>query len=400
MRKYWKLITTLLVIVLSIGTFYIRTVIASDLPQFVIKSEVGTTKEIDSLVVTGQYVKDYNEERVWIDGKGSDYWSKSSVIEQVNGQYHSLNIKKLQKQFWNFTRGKGECPECYYNGQQFLAYANITYDRSYTAYNKYLFNISVLNKKTDQKHSFHLKIPNERSYSSVSVHGVFIIDEFLKVITHHDRSKDPWSEYHIYTFDIEGEKLIEGEVIQSYANDQNIDLLKEYSLKPDNNYLILRRNDSRDVIIPEEVKFKGEDVLIGKEQTSQQELIVYDLQSRLLETYVTPVHDSDIALLANDSVYFLSTNRNDLEVSVYDIEEKKVTYSFNISLQTLRKGDEFLARINNGHLYVVTPHAMNDLSQGIYKIDLESGDLLYSGRVESITIGETTNLLLKDIQFK
>lgn len=397
MKKYWKLLTTLLIIVVVIGTFYIRTVVATDLPQFFIKSEHGNDEEIEALVITGEYMKDYDHLRVWIDQKGSDYWHERSVFGQVNGQYLPISIQELQKEYWNFTRGKGERPTYYDDGQQFLAYANITYDRSHTAYNKYKFNISILNKETNKKHSIQLPLPNARSYSFVRLNGLYVVEDTLKVVTLNDRSDGQWSEFHLYTFDIGEEKLVEGEVIGSYTNDKQMSMLQENSLQSESDYIIFINGDQDSA---EQVEPESEETTIEKEITNG-ELMVYHLKSQSVETHELPWQGHDKLLLAKNKIYSLSTEDSGLKISSYDLD-KKTTNAYSVPLQAMSDQTNYLAQIYEGNLYVVTQYAVDGMLQSIYKIDLESGELVYEGRIESdqSNLNDTANLYVRNIQFK
>lgn len=55
MRRYWFPIVLLLMIVVSIGTFYIRGV-ASDLPEYVLVPQHGKVEEAEGVIVRGDYV--------------------------------------------------------------------------------------------------------------------------------------------------------------------------------------------------------------------------------------------------------------------------------------------------------------------------------------------------------
>src|SRR5690625_1575955 len=109
MKKYWILIVISVVMIASIGTFYIQSVFATnDKPAFVLEKISGDEKEVDSLLIGGSYYGEltYIGEDFEIDLEGTRYLDDSSFFERVEGMYGSSQIKQLQKDYRNFMRGK------------------------------------------------------------------------------------------------------------------------------------------------------------------------------------------------------------------------------------------------------------------------------------------------------
>src|SRR5690625_7285073 len=90
MKKYWILIVISIVMVASIGTFYIQSALAmSNMPEVTIEKKQGDAKEIDSLLMNGYYYDELNYvgDVFEIDLEGIEYFKNKSLFQRVNRFY-------------------------------------------------------------------------------------------------------------------------------------------------------------------------------------------------------------------------------------------------------------------------------------------------------------------------
>ena len=381
MTRYWKLISILLVIVLSVGTFYIHSALATNgFPQMLIKKQSGNEEELDSVVISGNYIEEYYYEQLMLDLEGIEYWSERSFFEKVNGHYLPLEIQKLRKEYWNFTRGKTSNAVNYYEDDAFLAYSNISYDRSNDAFG-YMFNISVLDKQTNKTTSFDFSVPNSKAYSFISTGSVQMVDDVLKVITYNDSRNNNEVEYHLYTFDIAGKKLNEGEVIVTVPyTDSEVSLLNERTIEQGNNYAVFSKKILGD-FEEKEQETQGDDTEeVLQKEVATVELLVYHFATGKMETIELPemLHEYELPYIYDGSHVFFSRIMEDrLEVIAYNLTNKQVEMESAIDWSDIDEGLQ-LTRIKDGKLYVV--NKSNDTATVIVA-NLTTEETLYQGEI-------------------
>lgn len=120
MKKYWKIIMISVVSIFSIGTFYINSVISAvELPEFVIESQSGDERLVDSIIVDGSYHQNPISKSFRMTSIGTVYYSELSFWEQLNGMQHPM-IEQLIEEHRSFMRGKSQQLRSFYEDEQFL----------------------------------------------------------------------------------------------------------------------------------------------------------------------------------------------------------------------------------------------------------------------------------------
>ncbi|WP_026695245.1 hypothetical protein [Peribacillus kribbensis] len=208
MKKYWRPGVLLVLILLTIGTYYVQAANStSKLPQYYIKKISGNENEIKDLVINGFYSAN---QRLEVSKNGTDYGNDRSLVEQIMGAgYFDSTIKELQQKYRNFMRGK-RMEDSLYEDDRLLAYAGVKDQHDENSGGRvYTFNIDVLNKKSENKITFESQLKDSHRYYMVSVQDVQYIDRELKVLTsNYMNGNSSDEEFHVYTFDIPAKKLI------------------------------------------------------------------------------------------------------------------------------------------------------------------------------------------------
>lgn len=388
MRKYWKLISILLVSVLTVGTFYLNAAFAkSPYPDYSITKISGDEKEIESITVLGGYSNNSLDDEFTLNLGGIEYASEESFLERANGQFYDPQMKQVQKDYWNFTRGKISNPVNYYSDDTYLAYSNMDYNWSFSdENNQFTFQISVLNKETKKITSFDLNLPNGGAYSFVNTARVQMVGDELQVITRNSVDYPGEGEYHLYIFDIANKKLKSGELLLSVpkSSDDQIDvfLLDERTIERTNEYAVFSQIIMQDTGVIEEITEEEtvvtEDVVEYQEEATSEgtediTLFLYHFKTGKLETIDLPedIQGSGYAFLFDGShIYSPETDEQGTEMVVYDLESKEIknTFPINMDIDTMR--------VKNEKLYSLKQDAN---TVRISVVDLTSGEMLYEG---------------------
>lgn len=377
MKKYWVTIVIAVVMIASIGTFYIQSVFAANnKSELTIEKIEGDEKEVDSLLFTGFYydVLTYVGEEFEIGLEGTKYLEDSSFFERVEGVYGSPRIKQLQKDYRHFMRGKYSNINAYFENEDFLTYANVSHKNPYTMSSKFEFDIAVLDKQTNKVNSFEHLVPNSSDFWYLDPLKIQVIDGQLKIMTQNDMREYNGQEIHLYTFDLEKKALLNDEVILSTENktDEHIEIS---TLQMDNS----TRESTYTVFIKRGTKVNEDGFM---EEVTEEEVIIYDLTSNTskvinledLSEYSYPEY------VDRSSVYFTEIGEDDvLKISVYDIERDQIIESFDVELSNSSAGKNI--RLNEGKLYVVDSYTDFKTSSSITVIHLENGKILFEGKI-------------------
>lgn len=384
MKKYWFLIVISIVMIASIGTFYIQSVLAgSNMPEFTIENKSGDEKEIASLLMTGNYYDEltYIGEDFEMTLDGVKYWQEKSLFERVEGFYSSARVKKLKKEHRNFMRGKYSGENLYFENEDFLAYADISYKNPYTtSSNEFQFSIAVLNKKTNKTVSFDHLVPNGGNFRYLDVIKTQVIDDQLKVITLNEHREGNDVDVHLYTFDLEGETLVDDEVvlISEGLEDRYIDIsvLEIGDRAKESEYMgfVKRTIESKEV---EEDNFTE----ITEEVVSE-ELIIYDLPSNTSKV-IKLENLTELGFpeyLEGTNIYFTEINEDGvLKINVYDIESEQIINRIDVKLSNNSRGQ--IIKFNDGKLYNVGSYVDHETPALVTVVHLENGETLFVGEI-------------------
>lgn len=380
MKKYWILIVISVVMIASVGTFYIQSVIAANnLPAFTIEKKHGDEKEIASLFMAGYYYDEltYIGEEFTIGIEGTDYWRDKSFLGRIDHLYdspiyYSPQIKQLQKEYRNFMRGKSNSIHSYFENEDSLVYADVLYIKPYTVSSEFEFTIAILDKKTNKTTPFKQHIPNGGDFWYLDVMKVQIVDDQLKVITRNDVKEEDREEIHLYTFDIGKEVLINDEVILSSKDLEDkytdISTLGVDDPTGETEYMGFVKTTT-DI---DDEGYSGDVV--------DEELVIYDLP---LNTSKVINIDNPIEYghLDGSNIYFHEIDEDGaLRNAVYDLESEQIVDEFVVELSNNLEG--WNRKINDGKLYFVHSYTDSEPAAFVTVINLQNGEILFEGEVK------------------
>src|SRR5699024_6372449 len=196
MKRYWKLSTLTVFIVVVLTGFFIQSSFAfSNYPEFILKHQSGDEKLGSKIEVEGNY-SDHSDSfgnSLSIDEEGTTYL-QTTYLSQLQNPFLGPEIKQLQKKYKSFMRGKSDYIGNYYENKDTLAYVNIETDTNFTGY------------------AFS-------DVRSVTLHG----DE-LKIITNlsfYDESGLDKEEMHVFSIDVIEREILDDEWIVTNEEDMN-----------------------------------------------------------------------------------------------------------------------------------------------------------------------------------
>jgi len=394
LKKYWLLIVIAIVMTASIGTFYIQSAFATNhKPVFTIEKIDGDEKEVESLLLTGFYYNEltYMGEKFEISLEETKYFEDSSFFERIGGVYDSPRIKQLQKEYRHFMRGKYYGVNAYFENEDYVAYADVSYKNPYAISSELKFSIAVLDKQTNKINSFHHLVPNSGDFWYLNVLNVQVIDSQLKVITQNDMKESNRKETHLYTFDFVKNALLNDETILSAENktDEHIELRTLHVDDPTSeraNLVLVKTNTT-----------VSEDGYM--EEVTKEELVVYDIASNTSKTinlenlseYGYPEY------VEGSNVYFVDNDENGTQkIAIYDLASEQIVTDFDVDFPDSET--MWSIGFNDGKLYFVDSFIDFEKPAHVTVVDLEDGGILFKGEIKSTDQKGTAEIY--NIEFK
>lgn len=382
MRKYWKFTAIIIVIVLSIGSFYVNSATSAEqYPKFVIQTLSGDAQEIKPMMLRGYYIDTSSTNSVnsnlTISAKGSTYHSPS-FLDQLIGN-PPIVIKGLQEKHRTFMRGKDPVVDWFSENNQFLAYADVDY--GFVNSRNYKFDISVLNKESGTITSFMMKVPNGKELDYIFVEDIQIIKDKLYVITNNmiKNKGNQYEEKQIYTIDIATKKIINHEAIIQVPKSQeqtriDVQLVRTSPTKASERLIILKTENKI-----------SEDMESTRDEVVSQEIISYNVVTKEKETINIPnLHlDRDhLSFFDGSTIYFMMWEGQNLVVTPYRFEDDSIGQPYTIQLSS-EKGTmpDPMTIVKDGKLYVTSSQMTSDINSDVIVADAYTGKILFKGQV-------------------
>ncbi|WP_078544856.1 hypothetical protein [Litchfieldia alkalitelluris] len=386
MKKYWKFTAILAVIVLSIGAFYVNSALSEEpFPEFVIQTQSGDSKEIESLVLEGSYSvtssMSYVSTNLKITSEGSTYNSRS-FLDQIIGHSPTV-IKELQKEYRSFMRGKDAWVTSYFEDKQFLAYAGVEYDMRSFQSRDFKFDISVLNKEDGNIDSFTIEVPEALELEHVFVEDVQKLENEIYLITQNTMRNDNnyYNEKHIYTIDLANQNISSHEAIVQVSEGQHnthtsIQLIGSDHTKATEQLIILKTEMK---IIDDKESYR--------EELTNQEIITYDLVAKEKESIDIPelkLDENYLSFFDGSTIYFTIYDEQGLLVTPYSLVDKQIGQVFSVPLSNQEGiAPSTIITVQDGKFYAVTsqmtPHL--NLDADVVVADIKTGETLFKGQI-------------------
>lgn len=398
MKRYWKMISTVLVTVIVIGMFYFQaSTAASNNPEFVIKKVSGSGNEGNKLSVFGEYItQGRHQDTVNIDEKETIYTSEISYIEGLNGVYHTAELKQLQRDYRNFMRGKElTTTSLYYEDEVYLAYSNIEWDYQEmdARPSNFSFNIEVLDKESKDVTVIKESMPNQNAYEYALVEDVQEINGKLKVVVRlsfaMEDNYEPFEEIHIYTFDINSETLIGDDIVASSGRSkkgENSNTWNQLSIFSDSENI-----QPQKYLLTKKVKVKEvQEGTESKTEETDQKFTLYNYETNEQKEVFTEKQQMDFENISiyGSTIYFINKTSNGLEILPYQIENGEFSKKQSIQIKISKEQGFPIIKLKNNRLYVVSPYKNLKTEAFILIADLKTWKTLYEGTIEITNLSE------------
>ncbi|WP_042220523.1 hypothetical protein [Oceanobacillus manasiensis] len=376
MKKYWKLLSITIVIVLSISTFYIQKAIANEKTlQLELDTISGDESEIEGVALTGWYYGNFLHEGFAITGKKNiKYESDNSFVESLQGASNP-KFDQLIEDHRSFMRGKYSDLSLFYEDEELLAYVDVdsTWGRQ-SSYEDHSFKIDVLEKESDERITFEQKVPNHQDYHYMHVINVQVQGGQLSVFTRNDVNYDGSADLRVYNFDIASEKLInEKSIVLVDGRDES---------KWVDGYLVSAGEEIQqtETLVYSKTEMQETQSQNGEyytEETSR-EYIAYNLSTMKKNELSIPKEMWEGALTEtayDNIIYFLYQTEEGFTVKSYNIENQQEG-EFNVEMPGSEIGVEYTMQAKDDRLYFVK----GGENLTIMVTDASTGDTLYHGK--------------------
>lgn len=392
MKKYWKLTTLVLVIVVIFSAYYINNKdISKSFPQLRIHTLEGEEQAVNSLVINGDLsIGLYSMEPFRITNDGITYLRDESFVTRLKGYYYSAEITRLQEKYRNFMRGKEAVPDYYYETDEKLVYAAIPYN--FNNFNNDHFKIAVLDKQTNKTISFTVPFPDRGKYTYVDSYGMTYGDQKLHMVTINGNKDN--REVYLYTFDTEKEQLVNTQLVGelpaiSYNTGyETVDVLFDESADSDQVIVI------QSLIEYVEPSFEG-----GRhtETVKTEKVIQYNLTTNVSEE-ISLAENENIGLplaINQENLYFVTVDQQKLIIADYDLNGGEIKEQLEIPLTDadMSLSDVQQAVMTDQTFYFVPSIIDRDSTGSIVIVDLDSFSLRYYGEIENTNLQKEGELV-------
>lgn len=405
MMRYWKIISITIISILAIGAFYIQSALAeNNFLDFTFTIKSGDEEAVENLMLQGSYYGEGEQgQNVTIQTTGTTYSNNNSLLDSINPYYIDPKIKRLQKEYRSFMRGKENNIAPFYEDEKLLVYADVDWgsminDQDFT------FDIEVLEKESGETEAFELEVPEKNKYDYIYVENVQMADGELKVITRQSVKRKNQNEFHVYRFDVSAQKLISDDLITSYQDETDTgwsytDLISSSNISgEENKYITFVKTILEDV--------QGEGGEIYSEEVAK-ELVTYNLETKQMKSTELPDEingESHNAVLIGKMVYFGQDSEAGGELIAYNIESEEIDSNQTIDLLSKEQEDfGLLMKIHEGKMYIANLFIDRDTNGKIAVIELDTGEILYEGFVNvenSKTAPSGYELFLNEIKIQ
>ncbi|MEB2301148.1 hypothetical protein LAV72_16140 [Lysinibacillus xylanilyticus] len=372
MKKYWKTILISLIIVTTIGTYYIQQAMATKKDvSFKIETTSGNKGEIDNPILQASYQNGNIYRWLHISKDGSSNQISRSFIREIIEGYEPLMFKKYIQEHRNFMRGKEFNPGQYFEDEDRLIYTNFLKNGEGRG-DSFTLEVDILDKNTNDTSSFEINTPVQVSYEWINERDVYVENGKIKILaTSYLRGVE---ELHIYTVD-ENKKELEQDLIlakiESLEVDQtsSIDIFNDYNKVQNENYFLYMVE-----------KYKHlED---GKREIISSHMYLYNYLNNEVKEWTIPAELKPyrkLMILHETDIFIPVRSANGLKLNRYNIEKKQWEEPLNFKYPSISKDNEepFL-QITDGKLYLVDRVSDGHL---LFIGDLRTGESLYEGKI-------------------
>ncbi|MFF2175905.1 hypothetical protein ACFVT8_05500 [Lysinibacillus sp. NPDC058147] len=370
MKKYWKTILISLIIVMTIGTYYIQQAMAKGV-SFKIETTSGNKGEIENLIIQANYQSGDIIRGLHISKDSSTNQSRSFIGELI-GRNNPLMFQKYIEEHRSFMRGKELNPGQYFEDEDRLIYTTFQSNgRKEGRGNLFTLQIETLDKHTKDSSSFEINMPDQVRYDWINERDVYVENGKIKILgTSYLNGEE---ELHIYTVDENKKELEHDSILTKKESEEigkaSIHIFNDFKNVQNENYLLYMIE-------------KYNQLENGERETIFSKMYLYNYLNNEVKEWTIPAELKPYmkSIFLNGTDIFIPVHSaNRLELNRYNIEMKQWEEPLNFKYPNITNDEEkpFL-QITDGKLYLV-----DRVSDGHLFIigDLRTGESLYEGKI-------------------
>jgi hypothetical protein len=415
-KRFWKLITLTIVIIVVLIAYFIQTslVVANQFPELELKTISGDESVIKNIQISGEYYEQSNySSAVMVTYGGSTYREELPYFKSLEATFPPNEVARFKDEYRNFMRNKWMSPSSYFENEEYLAYVgvDVATERFNTIYHHdYYFEVDVLNKTTNKSNAFKIKVPRQVDYSDVQVMDVQLVNGELKVVTdigYYTSNEQHAYELVVYTIDITSNKITGDDTllgVENYEGDDkkgwaDINLINDYSNISQQKYLLLQKSENQK---PESVSHESHNennVVDAGWEITDRDLFIYNLETEkfnpinLSDTHRNELLSTDdIHGYMNDShAYIAYVIEGKLKLLDIRLDDFSVGSDIVFNWDELDISDATQVKMNENKIYVMERFKNYKDSAKVIVGDMETGDLLYEGEIVMKNVDDETD---------
>ncbi|PJN87636.1 hypothetical protein [Bacillus sp. mrc49] len=380
MKRYLCSIIISLVVLLSIGTYYVASS-ASGLPTYTFKTIEGSEKVLDPVIVHATLEKNsYTYLPLTIESNITTYGSNRSFWSET----FDVSIERLIKEHRSFMRGK-DFIDSFYEDDDFLAYAAVNSKYTNSGKMEAEFDIGVLEKKDEDQTSFRIDLPHQERLMNTEIKDVQLIHSKLQVVTMNDVDSNDdkqTKEVHLYTIDLAKKKIVNDKTLvsETFTYPNQVDLVMPVDASP---------SKPRNLMVFSMIKGVNHEEREFEEKLKESKLFTYQYDTEKLTTVKGSKKESFNLGVARSgytdgkSLYALDDKSSTYHLKTFDISSEALTNDMELDLAVNKKAQSYV-EVKNGRVYILLGEEV-DQDVITYKpaqlliADLKTGKTLYKG---------------------
>ncbi|MGJ3194337.1 hypothetical protein [Peribacillus frigoritolerans] len=380
MKRYLCSIIIGMVVILSIGTYYVKVASsASSLPKYTFKTLEGNDKELDPVIINATLQNGSNfYESLTIESNTTTYVSERSYLENLTGR-QDHQIERLIKEHRSFMRGKDSISSLY-EDDDFLAYAWVNSEYTKSGNMEAKFDIGLLEKKDEEETSFQIELPNQGRIMNIDVRDVQLVHSKLQVLTMNDvnsNNEKQTKEVHLYTIDVANKKVLSDKTLvsETFTDPDQVDFEMPIDVAPSqqNNMVFISL-------------IKGVNHEDGfEEKLKESKLLSYNYETEKLETVKKGSLSLDMARSGyadGKNLYLVEMKSDKYRIKTFDLSSQTLTNDTELDIAA-NKEEQYTAAFKNGRVYFLL-NGMNQVGKTnkpatLLIADIKTGKTLYKG---------------------
>lgn len=366
MKKYWKTILISLIILTTIGSYYIQQAMAKNV-SFKIETTNGDKREIDNLILHATYQSDEIYRSLDISKDGSTNKSES-FIGELKGRYYPVMFQKYIQEHRKFMRGKEANPSQYFEDEDRFIYT--TFSNKEGRGGSFTLQIDILDKNTNESSSFEINMPDQVRYDWINERDVYVENGKIKILATSNLNDE--EELHLYTVDENKKELEQDSIIAKIESDEvsraSIEIFNDYKKIQNENYFLY---------MVEKYKYLED----GEREIISSPMYLYNYLNNEEKEWTIPAELKPYKhwiILQEKDIFIPVRSTNGLVLNRYNIEKNQWEEPINFIYPSINDKEKPSLQITDGKLYLV-----DRVSDGhLFLIgDLRTGESLYEGKI-------------------